>query len=122
MCDSKVESRDVLPSGLLPCACLACFAVDCETAFAPSAVFSLHSPYKLFCFRGTAGTAIKCAYGLFQILQVGREGAGDKDAETRPEGQQIPRAHKSSCALFLCLNRCLPPFEARLASRFAAAD
>ena len=43
------------------------------------------------------------------------------DTETRPEGQNVPRAHRSPCAPFLLLNECLPPFEARLASSFAAA-
>jgi len=44
-----------------------------------------------------------------------------KDTQARPKGQNVPRAHRSSCAPFLPLNKCLPPFEARLASSFAAA-
>jgi hypothetical protein len=119
LCDSKVEGwcppgyflapvRPASPSmrnGLCACCCLF-FAQPCRT----------------FYFRRTAGTAIKCAYGLFQSLRVRHGRAADRDTETRPEGQQVPRAHRSSCALFLCLNECLPPFEACLASRFAAAS
>lgn len=109
--------------GLLLCACLACFAPRLRSdPCACCCVVFYAQPTSTFCFRGAAGTAIKCAYGLFQSHPGGAWNGRGRDAETRPEGQSVPRAHRFSCALFLYLNECLPPFEARLASRFAAAS
>ena len=77
-------------------------------------------PKSTFRFRRTARTAIKCAYDVFQSLRLRRGQPCYRSTKMRPMGQNVPRAHRSSCAPFLRLNECLPPFEARLASRFAA--
>jgi len=73
---------------------------------------------EIFNFRGTAGTAIKCPYRWFLRLLGGAGTWVCQDTKRRSQGQQLPRAQRPTCALFPYLNECLPPFEARLASRF----
>src|SRR6185312_4466045 len=71
-----------------------------------------------FCFRRAFETAIKCPCGWFWSFGWKRKRAVHRDDETRHERQPLPQAHRPTCALFPEACEFLPPFEARLASRF----
>jgi hypothetical protein len=71
-----------------------------------------------FCFHAARETAIKSAYGWFWSLGWKRRRVVRRDDEMRRERQPLPSAHRPACALLPEACEFLPPFEARMASRF----
>jgi hypothetical protein len=77
---------------------------------------------KILYFRRTAGTAIKVRIRTIPGAPEMGLGCRVQKCGNALAGTAPPVSAKTDlCTVFLYLTGCLPPFEARLASRFAAA-